>query len=68
MVRTWLVIAVGIIFILAGLLNHRFVSQKDLYRKRLADKRIPSWFGRVLFLSIGAVFLLFGFVHLIRSY
>jgi hypothetical protein len=55
----------GLGMIALGVTIEQFYAAKGMYGA-LSDKKIPRWQGRLLFIGIGAVFLLVGIAHLCR--
>jgi len=57
------VIIIGLAMIALGVIIKQFYAGRGDYGVALSDKKIPRWAGRLLFIGIGAVFLLVGIAH-----
>jgi hypothetical protein len=65
MLKGLLFVVVGLISILIGCFNKKFYYAKSLQAAVISDKPAPLWFGRGMFLLVGAVFVLFGLRQLL---
>jgi len=63
-IKTDLIILFGFAFIVFGCIIDKFYKARGLYGVSLSNKPMPTWLGRLMFLSLGTIFILFGFAHL----
>jgi hypothetical protein len=56
-------IVLGVIVVVFGIVAEKFYYATGLYHH--SDRRAPTWFGRGLFLIVGALFILAGILRLL---
>ena len=62
-IKSDLIVLFGFVFVALG-----FFGDKFYYGVAALNKLAPTWLGRLFFVSIGSVFMLFGFAHLFWGY
>ena len=61
-VKTDLFILLGLAVVILGGFTQKFYYARGLYG--LSNKRAPLWAGRLIFIGVGALFMVIGFAHL----
>jgi hypothetical protein len=51
--------AIGLIWILVGVVGKDFYYSRSVFGGGPSGKKAPVWFGRLVFILVGAAFLLF---------
>ena len=62
-IKTDVIILLGLVMALIGLLAKKFYHARGLYGGS-SGKEAPLWFGRLMFILVGGIFMVTGFLEL----
>jgi FtsH-binding integral membrane protein len=65
-IKTDFSILFGLTFVVIGFLNTKLFYSRGLYG--ISNKRAPTWAGRLMFIGVGGLVVLFGLAHLFLGY